>query len=88
MICPECKKEFEPKSVNQRYCCSTCGRRYRTKHPEQPRAGETVLKFRCAYCGNHVVTDGRGDKRTRFCCEECCNKYWKHPRKWDFEERG
>ncbi|MGN1037529.1 MAG: hypothetical protein ACI4PX_07125, partial [Ruminococcus sp.] len=79
VVCPECKKEFEPKSVNQIYCSSLCGERYRRKHPEYIRTGNTVLKFQCAYCGKTVVTDGKGDKRTRFCCQSCEKKYWRHP---------
>lgn len=77
MKCPECKKEFTSLSINQKYCCSTCGYKYRKKYPELVHF--PVISFYCAYCGKSVVTDGKNDKRTRFCSQVCEKKYWRHP---------
>ena len=77
MRCPECGNEFNPLSVNQRYCSAECGSSYRRKHPAETRF--PVIAFRCSYCGKAVVTDGKKDKRTRFCSQSCEKKYWRHP---------
>lgn len=77
MICPECKKQFAERSVNQIYCSSYCGEKYRKKHPKATRFPS--ISFNCSWCGKAVVTDGKKDKRTRFCCQTCEKKYWKHP---------
>lgn len=75
MKCLECGKEFDPLSVNQKYCCEACGRKYRRHHEvEFP-----IVEFYCAHCGKHVITDGKTDKRTRFCSAAYEKKYWKHP---------
>lgn len=79
MICPECEKEFAPMSVNQKYCSVKCGRTYRRNHPET--VNFPAVSFRCAKCGKAVVTDGKNDKRTRFCSQVCEKKYWRHPPK-------
>lgn len=77
MICPECGTDFCEKSVNQIYCSPKCGERYRKKHPMEARFPSVA--FYCAKCGKAVVTDGKRDKRTRFCCQECERRYWRHP---------
>lgn len=79
MKCPECGKEFAPLTVVQKYCSTACGARYRRKHEGEVRYPS--ITFTCANykCGRLVVTDGKKDKRTRFCCAECEKKYWKHP---------
>lgn len=76
MKCLNCGKEFSARTVNHMYCCIKCGKEYRKKH-----GGGIYLitSFRCATCGKLVVTDGIRDKRTRFCCESCEKKFWKHP---------
>lgn len=43
-------------------------------------------RFQCAYCFHEVITENASrecgiDKRTRFCCEACQVKYWKHPKR-------
>lgn len=38
-----------------------------------------AISFHCSFCGKAVVTDGKKDKRTRFCSETCEKKYWRHP---------
>lgn len=79
MKCLNCEKEFAPMSANQIYCSAGCGRKYRRKHPE--RLNFPAVFFKCANCGMAVVTDGKHDKRTRFCSQECNRKYWRHPPK-------
>ncbi len=75
MICPNCGKEFTERTVIQKFCCKECGYQYRLTHkPEYPS-----ITFNCSYCGRTVVTDGVRDKRTRFCCQTCEKKYWRHP---------
>lgn len=77
MICPNCKTCFEPKAVNQLYCSPECGEKYRRKNPTAIRF--PTISFNCAHCGKAVVTDGKRDQRTRFCCQACEKKYWRHP---------
>lgn len=77
MQCPNCKCEFTPLAVNQLYCSARCGDTYRRKHPAVTRF--PPISFHCSFCGKAVVTDGKKDKRTRFCSETCEKKYWRHP---------
>lgn len=77
MICPQCGKRFTPFSVVQKYCSKRCGEKWRQKHQDSVRYPS--IMFRCSYCGHVVVTNGLDDRRTRFCCDECCKKYWRHP---------
>ena len=77
MKCPNCNNEFSPLSVNQLYCSARCGEIYRRKHPTATRFPS--ISFNCSFCGKAVVTDGKMDKRTRFCSEKCEKKYWRHP---------
>lgn len=78
-ICPECGREFVPKSVVQIFCSLTCGKRYRRKHGAA--ALHPSVTFTCANpgCGRVVVTEAGTDRRTRFCCSSCEKKYWRHP---------
>lgn len=75
MKCPNCGKEFSERTVVQKFCSTKCGNQYRQKH----KAIYPSITFNCAHCGHTVVTDGIKDKRTRFCCQECERKYWRHP---------
>lgn len=76
MICPECGKPFQQKTVTQKYCSKKCGNRYRKKHGVE----WVSITFRCAKCGRRVETDPKArDMRTRFCSAECEKKYWRHP---------
>ena len=76
MICPECGESFLPLSVNQKYCSTKCGDKYRRKH----KIVSLSITFNCAKCGKAVVTEeGTKDMRTRFCSETCEKKYWRHP---------
>ncbi len=77
MKCLECKAEFAPLAVNQLYCSVRCGDSYRKKHPDETHF--PPVSFCCSYCGKAVVTDGKKDKRTRFCSHTCEKKYWRHP---------
>ena len=77
MICVECGKDFPQLAINQIYCCARCGEKYRRKNPALTRYPS--ISFNCSFCGKAVVTDGKNDKRTRFCSEKCEKKYWRHP---------
>lgn len=77
MKCLECNAEFAQLAVNQLYCSVRCGDSYRKKHPAETHFPS--VSFCCSYCGKAVVTDGKKDKRTRFCSQTCEKKYWRHP---------
>lgn len=78
MKCLNCNEEFIPLSVNQLYCCTKCGVKYRKSHDTSYLYPS--IEFNCTMCGKKVVTEeGLKDKRTRFCSNECEKKYWKHP---------
>ncbi len=86
MICPNCKNEFAPLSVVQKYCCRKCGEEYRKKHSVDEEYPS--ITFRCSNCGRLVVTEGgTKDKRTRFCSESCEKKFWKHPH-WEHKDNA
>lgn len=73
--CRNCGKVFTQKTITQVYCSTNCRILYLRHH----KANRPVLTFICAYCGDMVTTKGGEDMRTRFCCETCERKYWKHP---------
>lgn len=82
MKCPQCGKEFEPKTVVQKYCSKACAQKYCRTHDMD--AEYPSITFQCATCGKTVVTEGgTRDKRTRFCCQSCEKKFWKKP-PWDY----
>lgn len=37
-----------------------------------------IRRFRCRQCGTVVTVRDIKDKRTDFCCEVCCRKFYKH----------
>ena len=75
MKCRQCEKEFVP-SQNQLFCSVRCRAKY---NREKGSAGYPSITFNCSKCGRVVVTEGKGDKRTRFCSRQCEKKYWRHP---------
>ena len=78
MKCLNCGEEFVQLSVNQKYCCKECGKKFRRTH--KVALLYPSITFSCSQCGKTVVTeDGSGDMRTRFCSESCEKKFWKHP---------
>lgn len=85
MICLECGREFERKTVTQKYCSNACGSRYVRRHKSDPEEERARLyparSFTCACCGYPVaICAGNSmDMRTRFCSGQCERKYWKHP---------
>ncbi len=89
--CKYCGRAFETDRKNQKFCCQSCGREWwkvhAPEHPEDLEAipGLPIREFRCAYCGKFVYVRNRNDHRTRFCCQRCEDRYWKHPqegRRW------
>ena len=77
-VCLCCGKEYEKKTVTQKYCSVKCQQKYLHKN----KAPRVSITFTCAYrhCGRTVVTEtDRLDRRTRFCSRECEKKYWRHP---------
>lgn len=76
--CLCCGIDFASLSVTQKYCSSSCGKKYRRNHK-----GENLnpsVTFNCSQCGKTVVTeDGSGDMRSRFCSASCEKKFWRHP---------
>lgn len=78
MICPWCKRDFDDSNypLSRKFCSTECAAKaYKANvHVDFP-----VREFYCAHCGKHVITDGKNDRRRRFCCKECEKKYWKHP---------
>ena len=84
--CMECGAAF--KQLNARHaCCSpACALKWRRRTRTAQRPS---IAFTCAKCGRAVVTEPeRGDRRSRFCCEECQKKYWRHPPKEGKEVRN
>jgi DNA-directed RNA polymerase subunit RPC12/RpoP/endogenous inhibitor of DNA gyrase (YacG/DUF329 family) len=78
MKCLNCGTEFTALSINQKYCCTTCGARYRWKN--RGKLLYPSVTFSCSHCGKTVVTEsGSGDMRTRFCSAVCEKKFWRHP---------
>lgn len=77
--CLNCGKEFILMSATQKYCCSKCGTEYRMKHEEE--AKYPSVTFKCVQCGKIVITDGKKDRRKKFCCAQCEKRYWRHPHK-------
>ena len=75
IACPECGRIFVP-SLNQLYCSKKCSFRYYKKHGP---VGYPSVTFNCAKCGRVVATDGKKDRRSRFCSPECEKRYWRHP---------
>lgn len=74
--CLNCGKEYVPRSTVQKYCDRTCGIAFRRTR----KAWYPPVDFICAYCGREVSTMGGTDHRTRFCCQACEKKFWKHGR--------
>ena len=73
--CRQCGCEFTP-VLNQIYCSEKCRVIQNRKKGE---LGYPSITFSCAKCGRVVVTEGKKDKRSRFCSPECEKKYWRHP---------
>lgn len=75
--CINCGKEFLPNTKMQKYCSRSCGSEFRKKNDINSNWPKKT--FVCAYCGKKVTTKGNSsDKRTRFCSNECQEKFWKH----------
>lgn len=89
--CLNCGKKL--KGRQKYFCCDACCRYYdKHKTLEETesryyREGIPIREFICANpdCGKHVYVRDPRDKRTRFCCGGCREKYFKHPQK---EKRG
>lgn len=76
MKCRVCGTEFTP-TLNQLYCSKRCRQWINNNRRED--TGYPSIRFSCAKCGRIVITDGKKDKRSRFCSRECERKYWRHP---------
>lgn len=77
-VCLQCGAPLSGASVNQLYCCSKCGVQYRKTHNTSKNYPK--ITFNCSQCGKEVTTSGDStDRRTRFCCQSCEKKYWRHP---------
>ena len=78
--CINCGNKFTPKNNRQKFCSPKCQKEYTRKKAKMEKDKNWPSKrFLCAYCGKRVDTSyGTGDRRTRFCSEECQIKYWKH----------
>lgn len=78
MKCLECRENFTPLSVTQKYCSLKCGAKYRWKN--RGKIKYPSITFSCRQCGHTVVTeDGSRDRRTDFCCASCEKKFWRRP---------
>ena len=76
MKCAFCGAEYQPRSVVQKYCCTSCQKK--AKYRGMVRY--LSVTFQCAKCGKTVVTDPESrDRRSRFCSAECEKRYWRHP---------
>lgn len=72
MICPICKREFEPKvGCYQKYCGVECNVAATSLVRKMPREYE----FDCAECGKRVKVSPFGDHRMKFCGRECSKRF-------------
>ena len=80
--CINCGNKFTPKNNRQKFCSPKCQKEHTRKKAKMEKDKNWPSKrFLCAYCGKRVDTSyGTGDRRTRFCSEECQIRYWKHNR--------
>ena len=97
--CLKCKKEYEAKSNNQKYCidcqkevCIYCGKEY-SPH----RVGENKYCSRDCYLKDRFGTGkckncGK-DSKNRYCSDKCRNDYWNkngyrtHRKPWYWKEK-
>ena len=84
--CAACGKEFTPHKFrrDQKYCSAECrisayknGIRDRA-HEEGPQEGIPLREFICAQCRKVVRVMAGSDRRRRFCCSKCEQKFYKH----------
>ncbi len=76
MRCKVCGEEFIPHHPLQKYCSSYC--KNKAKRVLDMKEEWPARIFDCAQCGQRVVTEpGTGDRRTRFCSEECQRKFYR-----------
>lgn len=78
-ICAWCGEEFAPNSDTQAFCCGSCYQKYYRAHNRDMSAVYPKRKFICKNPkrGKVVVTEGPGDMRSKFCCEQCMKYYWR-----------
>lgn len=79
--CPVCGRNFETEYVFKIYCSPKCASKSQKRFtPEQRAAFHTPAPgFECGWCGKRVKPAGK-DNRSKFCSDECCHKFWKHPK--------
>lgn len=61
--CENCKKEFQPKSSNNIFCCRKCFKKnYLSRIKEKDRT--SFPKFKCSKCGQYIKLDFHPEKET------------------------
>ena len=76
--CQNCGKPISasPYTAKQLFCCEECRVEF---HKKNKKITFVPFDFTCARCGRVIHIESIDDKRTRFCCEECEKRYWRHP---------
>lgn len=79
-VCAWCGNEFEPHSDTQAFCDKGCYNRYYAAHLGDMSGIYPRRTFNCKNpkCRKLVVTEGPGDMRSKFCCDQCQRYYWRH----------
>ena len=75
MNCLHCKKEFEPRTHNQKYCCPSCCQKHWYQKKAEKRRTIRLEKKTCEFCGKKF-TPKRSQSNQKFCCHSCCKQYW------------
>lgn len=79
-ICPQCGNEFEVQNPTKIYCSPRCRdlamySRDESFYTYAPERTNPLYTFECAECGKEVKVYSRYDKRIKFCCGICADKY-------------
>lgn len=73
--CDWCRKQFDTRFPNQKFCSKECGYEANKKRKRDIWAGEYIPKtYVCKECGS-VFTTECGDTHSVFCCSSCADKY-------------
>lgn len=73
LTCPVCKKEFETKHLNQKYCSVKC-----RDIKNGRRRPESLDKKTCPICGKEFIPKSGNQK---YCSKDCYNQEQKNKRK-------
>lgn len=79
ITCPICQNSFETvpdaknRSLNKKYCSSTCSSKARSKAMKSKPINK--IKVKCDNCGRDLYKFKSLIRKTNFCSYDCCNSY-------------